>query len=70
MDRSHLPTRLIRMKPGDPWPDDDRLEADLSPEERVELVWTITVDAYAFKGENIAESRLQRHVEHFERGTR
>ena len=70
MDRSHLPTRVIRLKPGDSWPDDDGFAGELTVEERIDLVWSLTVDAYAFMGENLAESRLQRHVVHLERGGR
>jgi hypothetical protein len=35
---------------------------DKTPEELVGMVWQLTVDAWAFKGEPIDESRLQRHI--------
>ncbi len=34
----------------------------LGPGERLAMVWQLTVDAWAFRGEPIDESRLQRHV--------
>lgn len=37
--------------------------ADLSMSERLEMMWQLAQDAWAFKGETEhAESRLQRHV--------
>ena len=30
--------------------------------ERIGMMWQLAQDAWAFKGESIAESRLQRHV--------
>lgn len=33
-----------------------------SPSERFLMVWQITLDAWAFKGDNNAEQRLQRNV--------
>jgi hypothetical protein len=38
-------------------PDEDDLQ--LTPAERIALVWPLTVDAWAFKGEPVAESRLR-----------
>jgi hypothetical protein len=35
----------------------------LSPSERMEMVWPLTISAWAMKGEDIASQRLQRHVE-------
>jgi hypothetical protein len=29
--------------------------------ERFSMMWQLTLDAWAFKGESLAESRLQRH---------
>jgi len=42
----------------------------LSMEERVALVWPLTLDAWAFKGEPIAESRLPRYIVRVLRGRR
>ncbi len=33
-----------------------------TPAERIGMVWQLTVDAYAFRGEKLAESRLPRHA--------
>ena len=49
-------------------PDEDDLR--LTIEERIALVWPLTVDAWAFKGEPVAESRLPRHIVHILRGKR
>jgi len=32
--------------------------------ERISMMWQLAVDAWAFKGETIDESRLQRHIIH------
>lgn len=41
--------------------DDDEV-ARMTPEQRMELIWPLTVDAWAMMGEDIAEFRLPRHV--------
>lgn len=64
MDRRAYPTRVIR--PGDRLPPDD-LSAT-TPEDRIEMMWALAVDAWAFMGEPIDESRLQRHVVRIVRG--
>ncbi len=33
-----------------------------TPAERVEMMWQLAIDAWAFKGDPVAESRLPRHV--------
>ena len=33
-----------------------------TPEERWAMMWQLALDAWAFKGEPLAESRLQRHI--------
>ncbi len=33
-----------------------------TPEERWAMMWQLALDAWAFKGETVAESRLQRHI--------
>jgi hypothetical protein len=43
---------------------------NLTPGERIELVWQLTLDAWAMKGEPIAEQRLLRHVVRVVRGKR
>lgn len=45
-------------------------EADLRDstiEERWNMMWQLAVDAWAMKGENVAEQEFQRHVERVER---
>lgn len=43
--------------------DDHRDVANLTPGERMGLMWQLTLDAWAFKGDSEdAESGLQRHV--------
>ena len=40
-------------------------EADLqtsTPAQRLGMMWQLALDAWAFKGESVAESRLPRHV--------
>ena len=37
------------------------------PSELFDMVWPITIDAWAFKGEQIAKQRLQRDVTNFVR---
>jgi hypothetical protein len=56
--RQHWLTRKGQL--GDPI-----LEASLTdstPEERLAMVWPLTVQAWAFKGVDIAQSRLPRHL--------
>ena len=33
-----------------------------SPSERLGMMWQLALDAWAFKGESFAESRLPRHI--------
>jgi len=33
-----------------------------SPSERIGMMWQLTLDAWAFKGEKFAEPGLQRHI--------
>jgi hypothetical protein len=63
--RVQIKFRPLRTKGG---PDEDDLR--LSIEERIALVWPLTVDAWAFKGERVAESRLPRHIVRVLRGRR
>lgn len=34
----------------------------LSPSERLEMMWQLAIDAWAFTGDQLAESRLPRHI--------
>jgi len=67
MERRNIEIKIrpLRSKEG---PDDDDLR--LSVEERIALVWPLTVDSWAFKGEPVAESRLPRHIVRVFRGRR
>ena len=38
-----------------------------TPAERLLMVWPLTIEAWAMQGEDIAQSRLPRHVVHLER---
>ena len=44
--------------------------SNTSPGERMAMVWPITMTAWAFKGEPVGESRLQRHLVRIHRGRR
>ncbi len=51
----------------------EQAETDLgsaTPAERLSMVWQMTLDAWAFKDETVAESRLQRHSVRVLRGGR
>ncbi len=59
--------RAVRVKKlGDS--DDLELFRTTTPAERVNMVWQLTLNAWAFKGEPITDPRLQRHVVHVIRG--
>lgn len=65
-DRSHMHVRLRRLR-------DEQAEAvaDLSPAERLGMMWQLAQDAWTFKGEpERAQSRLQRHLVRVYRGGR
>ena len=70
VDRSKLPVRIIRLKPGEPWPNDDLLDGGLTMEERIALVWPLTQQIWAIAGEPIATPGIQRDVVHIVRGRR
>jgi hypothetical protein len=57
-DRSNWPTRLIPLS--EEGKDEDVLA--MTPAERIEMMWPLTVRAWAFKGEDLRGARLQRHV--------
>ena len=44
----------------DPEPESDLKDA--TPAQLLSMMWQLAVDAWTFKGEHIAESRLPRHV--------
>ena len=60
MDDHPKKIRVTRLKDQDGVMDDLR---ETTPAERVGMMWQLTVDAWAFMGEDVAEQRLQRDVE-------
>ncbi len=63
MERQDYPVRILRKGEEE---DDPYLKAT-TPAERILMMWPLTVQAWAFKGEDVSESRLQRHVVHVHR---
>lgn len=64
MDRNQMSVRIGKVG-------EDTMARELralSPAERLGIMWQLTIDAWAFKGDPIAESRLQRHVVRLLRG--
>lgn len=59
-DRSHYPTRKKRLTD----PDDDAYIRGLTPGERMEMVWPLTLQAWAFKEglDPAHEPRLRRDI--------
>jgi hypothetical protein len=54
--------RVRVIRPGEKPPADEvRM---LQPAERIAMMWSLAVDAWAFKGEPVGESRLPRHTAH------
>lgn len=55
------PKKTIRVKSlHDHTPDDDL--ANTTPAERIGMMWQLAVDAWAFKGEEIADPRVSRRT--------
>jgi hypothetical protein len=53
--------RVVRVSPLH----DQEAERDMyamTPAQRLDMMWQLALDAWAFKGESLAESRLPRHV--------
>jgi hypothetical protein len=48
--------------------DSDSDLQDTTPSERIGMMWQVTLDAWAFKGEPVAESGLPRHIVNIQRG--
>ena len=69
MDRSHYPTRLRRLH-DDGDDEDEQYLRSLTQEERIAMVWTLTVQAWAFKEGRAVEPRLRRDVVRVVRGRR
>lgn len=47
---------------------EDEYWKSLTPAERLDMMWQLAIDAWSFKGEPIAESRLPRHIVRVHRG--
>ena len=57
-DRSAWPTRVIRLS-------DEEDDADvlaLSPAERIQMMWPLAVNAWAFMGVDVSGLQFQRHI--------
>ena len=66
MDRSHYRVRKIRLEEEGSATDVEQL----SPEERIMMVWTLTLQAWMFKEGRVDEPRLRRDVVRIIRGRR
>ena len=55
--------RIVRVRRLHEQDNDDDLR-DTTPAERLGMMWQLTLDAWAFKGESVAQSRLPRHIVH------
>lgn len=64
IDRSEYPTRKARLGTEEP----DPHVADLTPSERVAMVWQLTAQAWAFRDGHWNEPRLRRDVVRTVRG--
>lgn len=53
--------KTLRIRRQDELSDKDDLEST-TPAQRIEMMWQLTLDAWAFKGEPVAELRLPRHI--------
>ena len=63
IDADRQVERLSKL--GQEGPDDDL--RNRTPNERLNMVWPLTVSAWAMKGVNVAEQEFQRYVERLER---
>lgn len=58
-DRSRMITNLTTLSEQEDAAD---LRRTTTPLERLEITWQISQNAFAFKGEPVAEPRLHRHI--------
>jgi len=56
-----LETKKVRVSKLEEQDETDDLRST-TPAERLEMMWQLAIDAWAFKGEPIAELRLPRHI--------
>jgi hypothetical protein len=61
MSRTEEKNRRIKVQKLSEQTDDLDLR-NTTPEERWAMMWQLALDAWAFKGEPVAESKLQRHI--------
>ena len=61
------PDRTIRVRPLSAQGSEDDLK-DTTPEERLDMMWQLAVDAWAFKGEPVGDGRLDRSIVRVVRG--
>jgi len=61
MNRQNIEARIFRSFGEEQRADRDYWKS-LTPAQRLAMMWQLTIDAWSFKGEPIAESRLPRHV--------
>lgn len=61
MDQSKINRQIVRVKRLADEGNDDDLKYT-TPAERVGMMWQLALDAWAFMGEPVRESRLPRHV--------
>jgi hypothetical protein len=65
-DRSAYPTRVARLHD----PEDRRWVQAFTPDQLIEMVWPMTLTAWAFKEGLAQEPRMQRHAVRVVRGVR
>jgi hypothetical protein len=56
-----MKSEIIRVRKLTDVDQDDHLKST-TPAERLAMMWQLTLDAWAFKGEPVAELRLPRHI--------
>jgi hypothetical protein len=56
-----LETEKVRISKLEEQDESDDLRST-TPAQRLEMMWQLTMDAWAFKGEPVAELRLPRHI--------
>jgi hypothetical protein len=56
--RDQMPTRLSTLQDQH----DAAYYAQLTPAERIDMMWQLALDAWAFKGEPVTDHRVQKHI--------
>jgi hypothetical protein len=65
MDSPNRPFRVVPLH--ESVSRDDHVETPTSAADRLNMMWQLTLDAWAFKGEPVVEQRLPRHIVHIYR---